>query len=515
MNVNCYHTNRYSNTFTFLCLFLCWCILPFQNIFSQNADIQRYEYTDNGKEYYGCIPLDTNGMLLKTYDKRKQTSKKNNVYTFIKYDTTFKILDSIDVVQPARKSAYLNYSTKENVYNLAYQNSGIYNLSVIYGKTSKVEYYIGKFPKHTIINTMRAVGSYVYFLGYIKDLPILIGKNTTDNEMTFFKIIPLNKNRFSILSFEVNEESGEVYIFTKDFMKNENLIKFYVFKGKDKILEKMIQSPDPEKYISSAYASKLSDGSYIISGTYNNTKKNPMSSVGIFLMKTNADGTTQQTKFINYLDITNFTSYLSEKQQDRIEKKQERKQNQDKELEINYYMAPHNIIEKDGEYILVCEAYYPTYRQECQYITTGMGTSMHCYQVFDGFQYTHFFLLGFNENADLLWSNSAPLHIDEKPYTVVKFLAVSQKKPNTQIVYSTWDNLFIYNYNEGDLLNQETIPFFKEEEKVLNSINKTRYWYGNTFISYGMQRTKNKEDKEKREMFFVEKIKISTNNGTH
>lgn len=178
-------------------------------------------------------------------------------------------------------------------------------------------------------------------------------------------------------------------------------------------------------------------------------------------------------------------------------------------------MAPHKIIEKDGSYVLVGEAYSPTYRQECQYINTGMGQTMHCYPVFDGYLYTHFFVLGFNELGDVLWSNSAPLDIDEKPFYIKKYLAVNTQNPNLQILYSTWDKIYLHNYNNGELLSLEEIPFTNDEEKLLDSTSKSRYWYGNKFISFGAQKIKNKDDKAKREIFFIEQIEIPTNNGTH
>ena len=215
-------------------------------------------------------------------------------------------------------------------------------------------------------------------------------------------------------------------------------------------------------------------------------------------------------RYINYLDIENFTSYLSARKQERIEKKQDKMQAQNKELELAFMMYPHKIIEQNGEYVLVGEAYYPTYRQECQYITTTNGQTMHCYQVFDGFQYTHFFLLGFNEQGDLLWSNSEPLYINEKPFSVTHFLSVNQKNPNVQLVYSSWNKIFIYDFNNGEKIRTDEISYVTDEERLLTSVSKNIHWYGSTFLSYGKQMIKNKDDKMKRKVFFIEKIEIPT-----
>lgn len=69
---------------------------------------------------------------------------------------------------------------------------------------------------------MRAVGDYAYILGVTKDLPMLLCQNIQTGETSFGKIIPLNKRNFEIISFEINEDTQEVYLFTKDIAKNEN-----------------------------------------------------------------------------------------------------------------------------------------------------------------------------------------------------------------------------------------------------------------------------------------------------
>ena len=479
-------------------------------LFAQNVVVNRIEGSEDTLGFYGCIPFAEQGMLLKAYYSEKNINRKLDVFTYEKFDTSFHKITSVDVAVPAKKSAYLDYTSSTHHYKLAYQTSGTYSVSIISVGDMKTWTIHGKFPKNTAIHSMRAVGEYVYLLGNTKDLPILVCQNIKTNEVTFGKIIPLTKRKFSIVSFEVNEATEELYLFTKDEVKNDRLIKMYIYKNGEKTFETMLKSADADKYIVSAFASRLHDDSFVISGTYGTSSKNSDVSVGIFIMKMTNEGRTDFVKFINYLDIQNFTSYLSTRKQEKIEKKQERKQSQNKELELNYLMVPHNIIEQDGNYVLVGEAYYPTYRQECQYMLGPNGQTMYCYPVFDGYQYTHFFLLGFNEQGEPLWSNAAPMDIEDKPYYVKRFLSVNQK-PNTvvQLGYSTWKEIFLYNFKDGEKLDEETISFVNEDEKLIHSSTQTRHWYNDVFLAYGIQKIKNKE-KERREVFFIEKIQIPT-----
>lgn len=476
--------------------------------FSQNVIVNRIEGSEDTLSFYGCIPFGEQGMLLKAYYPEKNSNRKIDVFTYEKFDTAFHKKNSVDVAIPAKKSAYLDYTSSTHQYNLAYQTSGTYSVSIVSVADMKTWTIHGKFPKNTTIHSMRAAGEYVYLLGYTKDLPIMVCHNITTNAITFGKIIPLTKRKFSIVSFEVNDATEELYLFTKDEVKNDKLVKMYVYKNGVKTFERMLVSTDADKYIVSAFASRLHDNSFLISGTYGTSSKNSEVSVGIFISKMSPEGETTFTKFINYLDIQNFTSYLSARKQEKIEKKQERKQSQNKELELNYLMVPHNIIEQDGNFVLIGEAYYPTYRQECQYMLGPNGQTMYCYPVFDGYQYTHFFLLEFNEQGVPLWSNAAPMEIENKPYYVKRFLSINSK-PDTviQLGYSTWRDIFLYNFKDGEKVGEETISFVNDDEKLIQSSTQTRHWYGDVFLSYGIQKIKNKE-KERREVYFIEKLQI-------
>ncbi len=488
-------------------LFIVFVFLTFIG-FCQNPIASRQEFVNDNQEYVACTPFDTVGFLLQSYKKEKQNVKKHDVFTFSLFDTTCKQKSEIDVAIPSRKSAYIRFANKQDIYWLSYQPSGNYTVSII-SKNLQVRTISGRLPKNSYLQQIRAIGNYVYILGQTKDLPLLLIQNIETNECTFGKIIPLTKRNFSISSFEINEDSGELYLFTKDVMRNDKLVKLHIYKDGQKTNEILIRSPQPDKYIVSAAASHLQDGSLMISGTYANALKNNDISVGLFLMKKANDGSTVFTKFINYLEINNFTSYLSTKKQERIEKRQEKLAESDKEMEMNYLMTPHKILEQNNEFILVGESFYPTYRQECDYYPTGMGAPvMRCYPVFDGFQYTHFFILSFNEQGDILWSNASPLHIEEKPFSVIHYLSVNNKPTGLQTMYSSWDKIYIQDFNPNGETNSKEINILNEDEKLLFSASKNVHWYNNAFLSYGNQRIKNKDEHSKRQVFYMQKIVV-------
>ena len=489
-----------------LTIFALFCSI---GLFAQPIHTERIEYSEDSANLYDCIPFKTDGILLKTIELNKQASKKNEVLTYVKYDTAFHKISSTDITLPSKRTARLYHTNNAMHYDMRYRNSGEYTISAIAAHDLSTHTIHGKMPKSTTVSYMRGIGDYVYILGFTKELPILLIQNIHTGETEFGKIIPLNKRHFSIFSFEINEDTQEVYLFTKDEGKNEKLVKFYVYKDGKKTNEKIIKSPDSEKQIISAFASQLNDGSYLISGTYGNASKRNDTSTGLFIMNQTKNGETRFFRFINYLDIYNFTSYLSERKQEQIEKKAEKKAAQNKEYEINYLMTPHNIIEQNGEYVLVGEAFYPTYEQRCEYYTSPSGgQTMRCYTEFDGYQYTHYFMLGFDSEGQTLWSNSAPMNIAYKPFNIVQFLSINQNNPYVRIIYSSWNNIVLHNYNAGKEVSNTTLSFTDENEKLINSSSLTKSWYENTFISSGAQKIKDKEEREKRKIFFIEKIQF-------
>ena len=96
------------------------------------------------------------------------------------------------------------------------------------------------------------------------------------------------------------------------------------------------------------------------------------------------------------------------------------------ELTHNYLIKCHNIIKKGDNYILAGEAFYPTYRSEQRsfYLRGQISTSW--VQVFDGYQYTHAVIIGFDKEGKLIWDNTFKMFPYSKPLYVKKFISISE-----------------------------------------------------------------------------------------
>lgn len=472
-------------------------------------DRQEIDYTNENSYYYKrIIPFAEQGCIIKSIERERW--KQQCTYHIDKFDTTLTKQDSTEYTIKTNKSEIIEYASKTDFYTISYSYTG--RCSIVHfpcNDISKQTVLSLQIPKRIVISDIRVAGDYIYLLGRnAKSIPMMLIIHRYKGTLAFGKILSFSKKNFSILSFECNEENNEVYVFTKDYIKNTPLIKLYIYKDGEAKEEQKIQSPREDVYFTSAFASRLNDKSLLISGTYATTQRNTAASVGLYLMKLNDSATIDFVKLVNYLDIENFTSYLSTHKQKRIEKIRERKSSQDEELEMNYLMTPHKIIEQNGEFVLVAESYTPTFRMECNYISTPTGMTSHCYQVFDGYDYSHFFLYAFDENGNTLWSNAQPMHIDYKPFSITQFLSINKDPRSLLVMYPTVQAIEMFRYEKGRKISQDTIALVKDDEKLLRSSSKTVHWYNNNFLSYGSQKIKNLDEKTKRDVFFFEKVTI-------
>ncbi len=125
--------------------------------------------------------------------------------------------------------------------------------------------------------------------------------------------------------------------------------------------------------------------------------------------------------------------------------------------------------------------------------------------VFDGYKYTHYFLVEYDKDGKIEWSNAAELHVKKSSW-LKQNLSINKNTDALQIIYPSYKSIYNTSYDaKGDEISSEEIEYVKDEE-YLKAVyeNETWYWYGNTFLS--TDRMKIKDDKGKRKVFSVGKI---------
>jgi hypothetical protein len=174
-------------------------------------------------------------------------------------------------------------------------------------------------------------------------------------------------------------------------------------------------------------------------------------------------------------------------------------------------MLPYKIIEENGKYLLVGEAYYPTYITVpvTQVKTNAQGgtyTTTTYKREFDGYFYTHYFVMEFDKNGKMGWSNSAPLEV-LKSWVPRRHLSINKKAQALEVFYPSFGHMnhVSYSYGGEELLKEE-VTYVEDDVKLKRySGLDTEYWYDNTFLSSGL--LKIKDDDGKHRIFSINKIK--------
>jgi hypothetical protein len=189
--------------------------------------------------------------------------------------------------------------------------------------------------------------------------------------------------------------------------------------------------------------------------------------------------------------------------------------NNGKEYSINYNIAAHDIIPIPGGYLLVGEAYYPSYTSIPHTTTTMingmMMTQTYYTTVFNGYCYTHAFVTAFSNDGKQLWDQCFEMRPSEMPYYPKRFIRISeQTDKNIALVYTSGkymvSKIISFDGTVEKDVKWDLISTGNNDEQTSWTVSNAEYWYANNFLVYGSQVVKNSADKSKRSVFYVNKV---------
>jgi len=249
---------------------------------------------------------------------------------------------------------------------------------------------------------------------------------------------------------------------------------------------------------------------FVFSGTYNNRLQNKRSLLadGFFFAESDA----RSLRFLtptNFLDLENFTSYLSDRQQEYIDKRVERAESAGKELTLECLMTIHPIAALSDGYMLVGEVFYPTYTNQSVYVNGKMESR----NVFDGYKYTHSVVVKFDVNGIRKMDQCLPLKLSYKPKEIVKVVSMNTSVQNQVSLSYVSDNILTYKlFNQsGTEISQkkcEIVVTGREDERLISTTANMRHWYDANFIISGYQTTKD-QDGETTKVFYLNKVQLT------
>ncbi len=353
--------------------------------------------------------------------------------------------------------------------------------------------------------------------GYFNHTPIVLYYSFT---LQRSKVLP----GFFNLPGELNQlktyddGSVDVIVSARNLEKRRSLwIRNYSADGD--LVRTTILQPGEGKNLIFGRSVKLPSGEQIVAGVYGRYTEY---SRGIFVAGIDPTGA-YAIKYYNFSELQNFFSYMKAKRQKRIKDRIDRKTISGKKIRFNYRFLIHDIIPYQNQYIMAGEAFYPHYGYPNQYFTNyrsnPYGSMIPGFYsnplvrsdlIFDGYQYTHSVVIGFDQSGKLRWDNSFEIN-DIRTMQLEQFVEVRPEKDRIVLMYLFENKLRTKIIHDDEVLegkNQDVMKTIHANETVeARSIEfeQLDHWYGGYFYAHGIQRLKHKVGTTRR-VFFINKI---------
>lgn len=339
----------------------------------------------------------------------------------------------------------------------------------------------------------------------LKKSKILPGFFNEPGELTQMKITP--------------DGSIDIIVSAKNYEKRKSLwIRNYNNEG-DLIKTTVLESHEKRNLIFGRSV-KMPNNEQVVAGVYG---RNTEYSRGIFVATINPFGE-YTTRYYNFADLQNFFHYLKANQERRIKKRIDRRKVKGKSTKFNYRLLVQELIPYQNQFIMLGEAFYPKYVYRQSYGNAfGPYNSSRGYSnyspyrndlIFDGYQYTHAIVIGFDASGKVKWDNSFEIN-DAKSFKLEQFVKIAPAEDHIDLLY-LFENLIRTKVIKGnEVLEGKTadeLKVFSDEGVVTKGDAKTShldYWYGHHLFASGVQtirRTKSRKEQPFKKVFFINKI---------
>lgn len=488
------------------------CLLLAPQAYPQIKQLGRYELilSEQEDENYQVSSLEQEGLLL----TRKLFGKSDDVVELIALDTTLK----------ERWKGYINIDKSQQISHIRMHEELIFillkstppvntNFQVISARASD-----GNYGVYTIKNLIPfnptdfvVTNTGVMIGGYFNYRPLVLYYNF---KTQLAKVLP----GFFYEQGEINQikpsEDGtvDILISAKNW-ERENCIWVRTYDEDGNLIKTVILEPEVNRNLIFGRAVKMSNGTQIVAGVYGG--KNVMYSRGIFVAEVNSFGE-YLINYYNFGDLENFFNFMTARREKRVKERIERRKIKGKKIKFNYRFLVHEIMPYQNNYIMLGEAFYPRY-----VYTSGRGNVYGFYsnslmrgeRIFDGYQYTHAIVIGFESNGQLAWDNSFEIN-DVKTYELQQTVKIAPSQESISLFYLYKNLIRSKIIKNSEVLEGEATDPLKnrfdfdvvKERDTENS--KLDYWYPHHLYASGTQIVRNKASLERayRKVFFIVKL---------
>lgn len=364
------------------------------------------------------------------------------------------------------------------------------------------------------LSHFEVVSNTLIYGGYSNMRPVITVVDLDDPKP---KVMPgIYNNNSSIIDIRTDKRTNNFTVVMSEKGQNKQVtVSLKTFTEKGELVHTEAINTDYEKSLLDGVSTSFDNGTQYVAGTY--SKRKSEFSRGLYLAKLNL-GQQEFIKYHDYGDLDNFFSYMKAKREERIKEKIERKKIKGQKAKFNYRLLINDIVERENEYILIGEAYYPKYSNYGSsnfYASNSFGgNDGFSNPNFIGYKYTHAVVVGFSKKGELLWDNSFEIN-DLLSYSLKENVQISVEKDRIVLLY-VYENVIRSKIIQNDeiLEGKSFDPIelhFKSDEirdnnKEMEGIEK---WFDGNFYTFGIQNIKNLKDKDvklNRRVFYINKV---------
>ncbi len=494
--------------------------------------------TRSNADQMHVVPVESEGVIL-------FTEVSQGKYTFTRYNTDLKEDWTVDCIVNGMLS--LNkYVYRDKALYLLFNrykspNYQIIKLNVRAGFAEKYDFY--SLDRLDIVD-FDAIGSNAFIAGKTRNEPILLHVNLPAKKA---RLLPSAfRNRTDIQSLTVDTLSRTLhatYVEGKSRSKNV-IVKTFTPEGESVRNIALTASGQKDYDLLNGKLSALGDSVELVIGTYGTqgpvyaraTSYNYFGygwgsfyqgtadySQGIYISKLQ-NGEQNYLKYYSFTDFRNFFQFMGQKQRERMESRISRRKSQGRDLRLQYRLLVHDIIERNGQYVMIAEAYYPEYRTNYNSMYPGPMGWGYGYgawggmpynrnmPIFDGWVYTHAVIAGFDRQGNLVWDNSFEIS-DVKTFSLREKVKVSFDNENIMLAYNHNGELKSKVIRGNEVVEaKENIPVtteYKGDRVRKSQADEVEYWYGNNFLAWGYQKIRNDSNEQvkgRRNVFYFTKV---------
>ncbi len=487
-------------------------ILPAQVVQNGRMEIP----ISNSNESYSVLSLDTAGILL----YRSFIGPKENQLELIRLDTVLHLVWKGFLPVPKEFSVVSAKTVANKLYFFLENKTTTNHIFQVF----TVQIKDGGYVSHPIKNAIAfkatefvASKNALLIGGYFNFRPIVLFYSLKDHRS---RILPSFLNEpGEITQINAYDDGNiDVIVSAKNTTRKKCLWIRHFDEAGD-LTKTIVLEPEGNKNLIFGRAAKVDNDNQVIAGVYG---KNSQYSRGIFVAEVNAFGE-YVIRYYNFADLHNFFHYMKAKRERRVKERIERRRIKGKKTKFNYRFLVHELIPYGNQFILMGEAFYPTYSSGySSYNTRSIASSPWSYgsaryynnpyrsdMVFDGFRYTHAIVIGFDAKAKLTWDNSFETN-GLKSYQLEQLVKILPEKDKIALIY-LYENAIrskvIINNQVMEGTTQNPIMPSDQQKPMKNKVesSKLEYWYGDHLFVYGIQGARdNNVDSQK--VFFINKL---------